>query len=250
MEITSLIILFFVGNLAGFINVLAGGGSSLTLPTLIILGLDSATANGTNRLAILMQNVFAITGYEQEKMNRFKLSFRLALFTLPGAVVGAFLAIHISDIWFQRILSFIIILVAGSLFIPKPVSGNLAEKNIAKPRWPGYFFLFLLGFYGGFIQVGIGFLIMVVLYHFIDRSLVAVNVHKVFIILLYTIPALLVFILSGQIDWILGFALAAGNSLGGWIAARLSVKKGEKIIRYILALMLIVMAVKIAWQSL
>ena len=249
MEFTSLIILFFVGNLAGFINVLAGGGSSLTLPTLILLGLDSATANGTNRLAILMQNIFAITGYEQEKMNRFRFSFRLALFTLPGAVIGAFLAVQISDIWFQRILSFIIILVAASLFVPKPAAVN-SSQIISKRKWTGYFFLFILGFYGGFIQVGIGFLIMVVLYHFIDRSLVAVNVHKVFIILLYTIPALFIFIISGQIDWLLGLALAAGNSLGGWAAARLSVKKGEKIIRYILALMLIIMAGKIAWQSL
>jgi len=249
MEFISLTILFFVGNLAGFINVLAGGGSSLTLPTLILLGLDSATANGTNRLAILMQNIFAVTGYEQEKMNRFKLSFRLAVFTLPGAVVGAFLAVQISDIWFQRILSFIIILVAASLFVPKPAVGDSSDI-VSKRKWLGYVFLFLLGFYGGFIQVGIGFLIMVVLYHFIDRSLVAVNVHKVFIILLYTIPALFIFILSGQIDWLMGFALAAGNSLGGWVAARLSVKKGEKIIRYILALMLIVMAGKIAWQSL
>ena len=167
MEFTSLIILFLVGNLAGFINVLAGGGSSLTLPTLILLGLDSATANGTNRLAILMQNIFAITGYEQEKMNRFKLSFRLALLTLPGAVIGAFLAVQISDIWFQRILSFIIIMVAASLFVPKPKVVNSSEI-ISKRKWPGYFFLFILGFYGGFIQVGIGFLIMVVLYHFID----------------------------------------------------------------------------------
>ncbi|HGY54140.1 MAG TPA: sulfite exporter TauE/SafE family protein [Caldithrix abyssi] len=249
MELIALVTLFFVGTLAGFINVLAGGGSSLTLPALILLGLDSATANGTNRLAILVQNILAITGFEQEKQNQFKLSFRLALFTLPGAVCGALLAINISDLWFQRILTVIIILVAASLFVPKP--GGRNQKNLDKEnKWQGYLFLFLLGFYGGFIQVGIGFLLMVVLYHFIDRSLVKVNVHKVFIVFLYTIPALFVFILSGQIDWILGFALAAGNGTGGWIAARLSVKKGDKIVRFVLALMLLFMAVKLAGQSL
>lgn len=245
MDILPLLFLFGVGILAGFLNVAAGGGSSLTLPALIFLGLDSALANGTNRVALIIQNLFAVWGFHQEKLNKFKLSLNLALFTLPGAVLGALLAIKISDAWFQRILGVIMILIVASMFKPGVNSINLDKKQPDDRRWMLYFTLFGLGFYGGFIQVGIGFLFMATLFHIGRLSLVHVNMHKVFIVLVYTIPALLVFILSGNVDWKLGLTLAAGNGIGGWLAARISVKKGERFIRYVLSAAIMVMALKL-----
>lgn len=243
MDIQTIALLFFVGTIAGLLNVGAGGGSSLTLPVLIFLGLESALANGTNRVALIAQNIFAIFGFEQEKQNEFKNSLRYALFTLPGAVVGAFVAIRISDVYFQRILAVIMMLIVASMFLPKMSSAN--EKRSHKKPWIVYAALVGVGFYGGFIQVGVGFLIMATLFHLAGLSLVKVNVHKVFIVLLYTIPALTIFIVSDNVNWPYGLTLAAGNGLGGWLSARISVKKGEGYIRIILSLAIIIMAYKL-----
>ena len=97
MDYFNLLLLFGVGSIAGFINVNAGGGSSITLPTLIFMGLDGALANGTNRIAIFIQNIFAVASFRKNKMQQFKTSTELSLFTLPGAILGAILASKISS---------------------------------------------------------------------------------------------------------------------------------------------------------
>lgn len=246
-ETVMTLLLFATGTAAGMINVVAGGGSSLTLPILILLGLDGAMANGTNRVAIFIQNIFAIWGFEQNRKNRFKVSIKIALFTLPGAIIGAFAAISISNEWFQRILAVVLIFVVISMFFPPVSRRDLNDDTASYKPWLLYLSMLGIGFYGGFIQVGVGFLLMAALFHIMKRKLLEVNIHKVFIVFLYTIPALLIFILSGNVDWKLGLSLAAGNAFGGWLAAHLSVKKGDRFIRYGLALAVIILAVKMIW---
>lgn len=242
-EYLDLFILFGVGFLAGVINVMAGGGSSLTLPALIFLGLDSATANGTNRVGILIQSVLGSLSFRKEKITGLKLGLRLAALTIPGAILGAFLAIKIADKWFQIILGIIMIGIIISMLVPQ--SKNLVTTEQGQKTWLVYPAMFAIGFYGGFIQVGVGFLIMAALYHLMKMNLVYVNMHKVFITLIFTIPALLIFMWSGNVDWIFGLALAAGNGVGGWWAARISVRGGEKIIRYVMIAAIFIIALKL-----
>ena len=242
-EYLELLILFGVGVLAGGLNVMAGGGSSLTLPALIFLGLDGSAANGTNRVAILLQNVSAVLSYRKEKVSDIRVSLTLAAFALPGAVLGALIAVRISNEWFERILGIVMIGIIISMLIPR--SKNEYTGSQIRQTWIIYPVMFGIGFYGGFIQVGVGFLIMAALYHLLRLNLVLVNMHKVFIVLVYTVPALLIFIWTGNVDWKLGLGLAAGNALGGWWAARLSVRGGEKIIRYVLILAILIMSLKL-----
>ncbi|RMF56345.1 MAG: sulfite exporter TauE/SafE family protein [Calditrichaeota bacterium] len=244
-ELTRLFVLFGVGVIAGVMNVMAGGGSSLSLPILIFMGLDSAVANGTNRIAIFIQNIAAILSFRQQKFHQFTTSLKMAVWTLPGGIIGALVAIRISDEWFQRILAVVLLGVILSMLIPQNYTTQPQDSLSGWKRFLIYPALFGIGFYGGFIQVGVGFLLMAALYHLLRVNLVVVNMHKVFIVFIYTVPALAIFIFSGNVDWILGLSLAAGNSLGGWWAARLSVKKGEKIIRWILFLALMIMAYKL-----
>ena len=238
-------LLFLVGSAAGFINVNAGGGSTLTLPALIFLGLDSALANGTNRVAILIQNIFAVSSFRRQKVHQFGESSKLSLITLPGAIIGALLSTRIADEWFQRILGIIMIGIVVSMFIPKANKKYQDSLSRAENRWLIYVVLFFIGFYGGFIQVGVGFLFMAALYHILKISLVYVNMHKVFIILIYTIPSLIVFAMTGNVNWGYGLMLAVGTACGGWFGAHASVKGGEKLIRYVLALAIVIMALKL-----
>ena len=243
-DITSVILLFILAFISGFINVGAGGGSSLTLPMLIFLGLDAAMANGTNRVGILMQNLAAIYSFKKSKFSQFRLSLKLSLLTLPGAITGAILAVKLNDELFQKILGVVMILIIISMFLPKAKNTKDSEGN-QKIGWPVYLSMFGIGFYGGFLQVGVGFMIMASLQHLMKLNLVYVNMHKVFIVLVFTLPALFIFALTGNVNWYWGIVLGFGTALGGWWSAKLSVKKGEKIIKVILVIAIFIMALKL-----
>jgi len=244
-ELLKLLLLFFVGSVAGFINVMAGGGSTITLPTLIFLGLNSSLANGTNRIAILIQNISGIVSFKQEKYHKFKMSLKLASFTLPGAIAGSIIATTISDTLFQKILAYVLIGIIVSLLVPRSNQRKIEDNKQYQRNWFIYPAMVLVGFYGGFIQAGVGFLLMASLYHLMRLDLVHVNMHKIFIVFIYTIPALLIFFLTHNVDLKFGLTLAAGNAFGAWWSAKFSVKKGEGFIRIILVVAIFIMSMKL-----
>ncbi|MBK7105230.1 MAG: sulfite exporter TauE/SafE family protein [Ignavibacteriae bacterium] len=236
-----ILLLFSAGVLTSFINVMAGGGSTLTLPILIFLGLDAPVANGTNRLGILSQSIFGALSFHNQKVSQIKLSVKLSLLTLPGAIVGAFYSTKIENELFEKILGIVMIGIVVTMLIPNS-KVVLKDKILEKLPWAIYPSMFALGFYGGFIQVGIGFLLMLTLHNILKLNLVYVNYHKVVIVLIYTIPALLIFIFTDNINWLYGISLSAGSGFGAWWAAKAAVKKGEKIIKVILIVAIIIMS--------
>jgi len=238
------LILFWVGTIAGFLNVTAGGGSTLSVPTLIFLGLDASLANGTNRVAIFIQNLFSVYAFKKEKYQQAKLSLKLSLLTLPGSIAGAVLAVKISNGLFQKILAIVMIGIIVSMLIPKSKMALDNSEN-KKINWMVLLSMFFIGFYGGFIQVGVGFILMAVMNYLLKFDLIHVNMHKVFIVLIYTIPALIIFIVTRNVNWTYGLSLAAGNALGGWCAVKASVKKGDKLIKAALIVAIFIMALKL-----
>lgn len=237
------ILLFVVGAAAGFLNVMAGGGSALTLPALIFLGLDSAMANGTNRIAILAQSIGAVLSFKKEKYQDYGLGIKMALITIPGSIIGALFALQISDKLFQILLGIINIFIIIMIFIPpKKIAQTEASQKIT---WQLALALFFIGIYGGFIQVAAGFLIMATLQRFLKVDLIWVNMYKVFIALFFTIPPFIIFLINGKMDFVLGLSLAVGNFYGAWQAAKISVKKGEKVIKYFLIIAIIIISLKL-----
>jgi uncharacterized membrane protein YfcA len=240
----SALILFSVGLVAGFININAGGGSTLTLPTLIFLGLNSSLANGTNRVGIFLQTITGIYSFKKEDFHQFDMSLKLSLLTLPGAIAGAILSLQIGNYAFHKILGVIMIGIIISMLIPKSKFTNVDLNN--KKITPTVFIAMLfIGFYGGFIQIGVGFLLMAALNYLMKFNLVHVNMHKVFIISIYTVPALLIFALKGDVNWIYGLTLAAGNSFGAYWAVKFSVRGGEKWIKAFLIVAILIMSIKL-----
>lgn len=245
-ELFKLVLLFLSGAIAGFINIMAGGGSTITLPLLIFFGLDSALANGTNRIAVFIQNVAAIVSFKQEKYAQFKLSFRLSLCTLPGAIIGAIVAVKIGNELFQKILGFVIIGIMITILFPQT---NRASKSQGNEKsfhpWLLYPAMLGIGFYGGFMQAGVGFLIMAALLYLMKLDLVRVNMHKVFIVFVFTLPAIVIFTATGNVKWSYALVLSAGNAVGGWWSAKVSVRKGERVIRVVLLIAMLIMALKL-----
>jgi uncharacterized protein len=245
MEIWYIPVVFTVGIIAGFINTLAGGGSLLTLPILIFLGLPTAVANGTNRLAIMTQCLFAVIGFKRKGVSGFKLSLLLSVPALIGAIIGAQIAVDMSDILFKRVLAVIMLLILGLiLWNPRQDVGSLMSsgRNHLIITMIAFFFI---GFYGGFIQVGVGFIIIAALTTIKGLNLVNTNSHKVFITGIYTIFALIVFAFNGKICWTIGLCLAAGMGLGGWIGSHWVVAGGERWIRLALTICVIAMVIKL-----
>lgn len=246
MSLLDFLLVVAVGLVAGFINTLAGGGSLLTLPLLIFMGLPSAVANGTNRIAILLQNISAVAGFKSKGVSVFPYSIWLGLSAIVGAVIGAKFSVEISDVWFKRILAIIMISVAVLIVLnPFKSTEDLQERLGSKSQLLGVFVFFFIGIYGGFIQAGVGFLIIAAL-TFVNRfSLVKTNSVKVFVILLYTIASLGVFIYEDKVAWLWGLTLAFGNMTGAWFASRWSVDKGDKWVKRVLLVTVIILAIRL-----
>ena len=245
--IIKLILIFFAGIIASFKNVNAGGGSLLTLPALIFMGLPSAVANGTNRIAILVGAISATRKFKNKGIFDWRFGLELAIPALIGAIIGANIAINIPDRLFNTILSCVMILVVTVIILDpqKRMKKAFGETTKAKKFIAGVAFFFV-GFYGGFIQLGVGFLIMATLTLITGLSLVRINALKVFVVLIYTVFSLAIFVFNGKINLPVGIALSAGHAIGAHLGATFAVKKGDKWIRIILAIAVTVMALKLS----
>lgn len=237
---------FAAGLLAGFLNVMAGGGSLITLPILIFLGLPVAVANGTNRFAILAQNIAAVGSFRRKGYSDVREGTAYALTTVPGAIAGAFVAISVGEGVFRAILAAVLVLSVIGLLVPSRRGGNDGIKP-KRARLLSFLAFFAIGFYGGFIQASVGFLLMIVLHKMLGYDLVRTNMHKVLIVFVFSVPAFAVFVVTGNVAWTIALALAVGNSGGAVVATHVSIKGGEKAIRLVLGLALLMMAVKLVW---
>lgn len=234
------------GLAAGIINTLAGGGSLLTLPLLIFLGLPGSVANGTNRVAVLVQNLSAVAGFRSKGFENLGYGLFLAVPAIIGAIVGARIAIDLSDQLFQKILGgLMLVILALILWDPARRYGSGQENLTAGRRWMAASFFLFVGFYGGFIQAGVGFLVIATLTIVNGLNLVKTNSYKVVVNSAFTFIALLVFALHGEVRWLVGLLLAIGMGAGGWIGSHLAVAGGDKFIRVVLTIAVLVMALKL-----
>lgn len=245
-SIVEIVVLICVGFIAGSINTIAGGGSLLTLPVLIFLGLPPNIANGTNRIGIVFQNIFTTAGFKSKGIVTFPFSIYLGISALFGSILGAQIAVDIKGETFNRILAVVMLMVVGfMLFETKAKKVNIAERITGKYFWFSLFLFFFVGVYGGFIQAGVGFIMLLILSSVNNISLVKSNAIKVIVALIYTFSAVAVFAYNDSINWKLGLILAIGNAAGGWIASRWSVKKGDGLVKKVLIIMVVIMAIKL-----
>ena len=243
LELWQMALLVGAGIIGGAINVIAGGGSIITVPAMIFLGVPGPVANGTNRIAILAQNITAISTFRRSGLSNVKLSMTLSACAVPGAVAGAWLGTRLTGEIFNTVLAGVMVLVLilmqtrpGSA----PVQGGEPRNLLA-----GHIMMLAAGFWGGFIQIGMGFILMPILNRVMGLDLVTTNVYKVAIVAVYTAAALIVFAIGSDILWLTGAILAIGNSLGGYLGAKLTLKRGERLIRHVLIVAIVVMIVRL-----
>lgn len=241
MEWYHILALIGTGIAAGFFNTTAGGGSMLTLPLLMFIGLPANVANGTNRIAIVLQNVVAVSTFHKKKVIDLKTDYRLAIPAIIGGILGALIAVEIDvDLLKNVIAGLMVVLLFVVLLKPDAWVKAQAGKVDAKPGIMQYVIFFFVGVYGGFIQMGIGFFMLAALVLGAGFDLVKANSIKVFIALMYTIFALGIFFYHKQVDLVAGLVLAAGNMIGAWAGVHFQVKGGAKYVRYVLILAMVI----------
>ena len=254
MDLNHAAILFGVGLIAGFINVIAGGGSMLTVPAMLMMGLPGPLANGTNRVAIFVQNAVAVGAFFRKGLADFKLSLKLLLCAIPGTICGALVGTELAGTMFNRTLAIIMCAALVLMWVKRKKLPQAAETDGAplislRRKISGYLLMVGIGFYGGFIQIGVSLILMPVLNRVFYMDLVRVNMHKVFIICGYTVVALAIFAWRLDIRWDLGAALAAGTGIGGFVGAAVSIRGGERLIRWLFQLVLIAIVIKLFFFS-
>jgi hypothetical protein len=232
MDLGFALLLVFGGLVAGFANTVAGGGSIVTLPLLMLAGLSPDVANGTNRVAILLQNVAATAGFRQHGLRVTRVSLILAVPASVGALLGAWIAVALDPEVLRSVFGVVLGLLSLVVFL-RPgrwVKGREGgRRSVTSPLT--WVIFFGIGVYGGFVQAGVGFLLLVGLVLWLGFDLVEANAVKVLTVLLYTAAALGVFVVSGQVAFGPGLLLATGNMAGGYAASVLSVKKGAGWVR-------------------
>lgn len=239
------LLIILVGFVSGFINTLAGSGSLLTLPVLIFTGLDVGVANGTNRIAILLQSIVGVGGFKQKKVFEWKDGLWLTIPSIIGAFIGSMMAVNIDAQLMNRMIGGLLVVMFFIILIkPEKWIAEKAGKVKSKPSFISFVVFLAIGFYGGFIQAGVGFFLLAGLVLGAGYDLLKANAIKVFIVLAFTIVALGVFIFNNQVNYLLGFVLGFGSMFGAWVATHVAVKWGVNFIRWFLLVIILTFGIK------
>jgi uncharacterized membrane protein YfcA len=234
------VVLIVSGILVGFINTLAGGGSIISLSVLMLLGLPANIANGTNRIGILMQNIAAVGSFRQQKVLDWKKGKWLAIPAVLGSLVGARIAVNINEKAIEyAIAGIMLLMVVFILWKPERWIHERQDLIGKKISWTQVVIFFLIGVYGGFIQMGVGYFLLAGLVLSAGYELVKANALKVLINFIFTPFALVVFMANHQVDYLYGFVLGIGNMIGGLIGSRLAVKKGARFVRWVIVVVIL-----------
>lgn len=234
MEVLLLVV---AGATAGVVNTLAGGGSLLTVPLLVLLGLPGTLANGTNRVGVLLMNVAAAARFRAEGVSGLPGALGVLLPVASGSLVGALAISRLADETFERFFG----LVMLAILVPTLRPPGVARTRRPWPRPAAIALFFAVGLYGGAFQAGVGLLLVFALSR-AGHDLVRANAVKVVVVGAMTAAALPVFVAAGQVAWIPAAALSLGFVAGGEAGARLAVRGGERLIRGVLAAAVVALA--------
>ncbi len=226
-------LLLAAGLLAGFVNTLAGGGSLLTIPALMLLGLPAQHANATNRVGVFLHSLAGGEAFDRHGQLDRRAATWLTLPALAGVLLGALAAARLPAAVFEPVLLAGLALIALTLLwkpqILAPEAGTpvlgLSERPSAALA------LLAAGFWGGFLQAGVGIFLLATFSGLLRYDLVRANALKVVMVAAFTGLSLVVFVAADQVVWLPGLVLAAGSVAGARLAVRFAVTTGQETLR-------------------
>ena len=250
MTWNEIVLLLASGVLVGIINTLGGGGSVITMSLFMAMGMPIGIANGTNRIAVLLQNLSATVAFLRKGMLHVRSGVILSLPAILGNIFGAMVATEVSDTVFKICLSVVLAIILVYLLLGKDNEQVTGGQGL-KIKWWHYLLFFIIGFYGGYIYIGLGFLILAIAIWTMKLDIITANVIKGFVIFLSTPFALAVFVYNGQVEWLAGLLHGAGNILGARLASHGAMSGGGKFVRWFTLFIIVVFFIDLmGWISL
>ncbi len=245
------VLVIAAGVLAGVINTLAGSGSLITLPLLVFLGLPADMANGTNRVGVVLQSVTAVGTIRARSGMRFAGSWWIIGICLVGSLAGAQVAVQVEERWMNLAIGLLmVVMLLVTLIKPEKWLRPAGDPDPTASRKPLNWLIFLaIGFYGGFIQAGVGVFLLSALVLACGYDLVRANAVKLMVVLVFSLPVLSIFLAGDKVEWRFGLLLAAGQVIGAWLGARFATENAHAPI-WIHRLLVVVIAasiVKFLW---
>ncbi len=240
------VLVALAGTTAGFINILAGNGSLITLPVLIFIGLPPNIANATNRIGVLLENIVGVTSFHRQARLDTRGALLLSIPMVLGSILGARLAVDIDQTLFKRLLAVVMIVMLAIMFAnPKRWLEDKASGAGGPMTWIRFLIFFATGIYGGFLQAGVGIFLLAGLVLEAGYDIVRANAVKSAIVLASASVSLLVFATNLKVNWGIGIVLGMGNMLGAWLATRFAVEKGVVWVRRFVIVVILVSAAQL-----
>lgn len=247
------LIITIVGCAQGIINTIAGAGTSLMYALLSGFGMPVNMINGTVRLGILMQTgASSIKFYRSGKL-ALKKGLILAIPMIIGSIAGAEVAIKINGDIFEKIVGIVLLgMLVLMYYDPKKW---IEGQSVARQQKTGIVQLLIflvIGFYGGFLHIGVGIFLLSALVLNAGFDLVRANALKVFLVLTYAPVVFLIFLIDGKVDILIAVFAGIGNTIGGLLGTQLAIKRGAKFVRVFLVLVILIFSLHLfgLWEIL
>lgn len=238
MDFTTIILLISVGIIVGLLNTYAGAAAALSIALYTALGMPINVANGTNRIPVMFQTMTMTIGFKRQGVLDLRVGLKLSIPTIIGAIVGSIYASKINPTIFETLLgAVLLLLIALLIFDPSKLKGLKAKHEISKID---YFWFLLIGLYGGFFHIGVGYFIMAVAILSLGYDLVRASAIKGFVVMTYIPFTIVIFGLNDNIWYSYGLVHAIGNVIGSWIATSYAKKIPMNLIRWSLFTMIII----------
>lgn len=238
------------GFLAAFIDSIAGGGGLISMPILLMAGLPAHLALGTNKFASTFGCFSSAYNYSKSGKTNVKLLIKLIPFTIFGCIVGVKCVLSISENILNILVFIMILLVAIYTYTKKDLGKEdkfeaLNEKNIKQ----GILMAFCLGFYDGFFGPGTGTFLTFAFIKIYGFDFLHASANTKILNFTSNFTALILFILSGQILYKIAIFFAISMIIGGYVGAKVAIKKGASLIKPIFLSMAIGVAIKLLYQG-
>lgn len=242
--IIQLIVSSLIGVVAGFIGAIAGGGGLISIPLLIFLGLPPQIAIATNKFAGIGLSLGATYKFAKSKKIIWKYVLPFSIIALIGGILGANILVNINKGLLSKTVGIVLLIFLPVIFLKKDM-GVKHRKTSDIRKTIGYIFYFASAIYGGFFGGGAFILIAYTLMYFFGFKIIQANATDIIPWLILSISASIIFIIHGIIDFHIGIVLFIGMIFGGYLGAHTAIKKGDKWVKTIFAVIVIISAIKI-----
>lgn len=239
-----IIFTFVIGIIASFIGAMVGGGGLISIPFLMFLGLPPQVAIATNKFGAVGLSIGAITKFWSEKKILWKYAIPFSFLAIVGGLIGAKILLDINKELLSKMVGMFLLLLLPFIFIKKDI-GVKRKKTSRLQKTIGIFCYFLLMIFGGFFGGGAGTLIFYTLMFFFGFTIIRANATDIIPWFVLSLSSLIIFMINGIVSYYIGISLFLGMLVGGYLGAHTAIKKGNRWVKIVFAIVVIISSIKI-----